>query len=71
MNMITHTADNPSSQPYRHAHPSPVHIKVCIFEAFLDDVDNEDTPPIPFHAMRLVREGIARACKEHDAEVGQ
>lgn len=49
-------------------HPTPIHIRSCIYQELIDDVET-GLDPIPYRVLGIIRRGIAKACAEHDAGV--
>jgi len=53
-------------------HPTPVHIRGCIYDEFSEHnrtAAERGVPEIPFAAIELVRSGISKACQQHDLGV--
>lgn len=50
-----------------HAHPTPVHIRSCIYDALIKGMESGKQAP-PVWVSEAIAEGIRQACREHDAE---
>ena len=55
--------------PAKLTHPTPIHIRRCIMERILSGTQ-KGQEALPLWVMQAVSDGIADACREHDASPG-
>jgi hypothetical protein len=49
-------------------HPTPVHIRTCVTDAICEEMTKRGEY-VPTWVWQAVKDGIARACAEHDRDI--